>query len=227
MKTWNGKENTVERDEMESVKQEINHNKEAEGNETDVDDKNPKDEISNKRMDETAVLEVVELIRPTWRKNFEYFLKVDLKDRRISDIEIEVTNRIMDQIIKETGDSISLWDINVMQYTTAITLMVNIMKKINSIGWKLSHINLIMKRREENRFTPKQRKIEKKLKKLFGSVRKERLGEMESRLKHDLSVQSKILRDRKVVLERQRINSMFYTNPKNVHYNFSPPEVWT
>ena len=29
----------------------------------------------------------------------------------------------MDQIIKETGDSISLWDINVMQYTTAITLI--------------------------------------------------------------------------------------------------------
>ena len=69
----------------------------------------------------------------------------------------------MDQIIKETGDSISLWDINVMQYTTAITLisrhgklrekktgkkdnktngwMVNIMNKINSIRWKLSHIN--------------------------------------------------------------------------------------
>ena len=125
------KENTVERDEMESVKQERSHNKEAEGNETDVNDKNPEDEISNKRMDETAVLEMVELIRPAWGENFEYFLKVDLKDRiyttrkdrRISDIEIEATNRIMDQIIKETGDSISLWDINVMQYTTAITLI--------------------------------------------------------------------------------------------------------
>ena len=43
---------------------------------------------------------------------------------------------------------------------------------------------------------------------------------MESRLKHDLSVQSKILRDRKAVLERQRINSMFYTNPKNVYREF-------
>ena len=64
------KENTVERDETESMKQEINHNKEAEGNETDVNDKNPKDEISNKRIDETAVLEMVELIRPTWRENF-------------------------------------------------------------------------------------------------------------------------------------------------------------
>ena len=43
---------------------------------------------------------------------------------------------------------------------------------------------------------------------------------MESRLKHDLSVQSKILRDRKAVLERQRINSMFYTNPKNAYREF-------
>ena len=67
--------------------------------------------------------------------------------------------------------------------------MVSIMNNINSIRQKLSHINLIMKYRKENRFTPKQRKIQKKLKKLFGSVRKERLAEMESRLKHDLSVQ--------------------------------------
>ena len=29
----------------------------------------------------------------------------------------------MDEIIKEAGDNISLWDINVMQYTTAITLI--------------------------------------------------------------------------------------------------------
>ena len=43
---------------------------------------------------------------------------------------------------------------------------------------------------------------------------------MGSRLKHDLSLQSKILRDRKAVLERQRINSMFYTNPKNVYREF-------
>ena len=58
------KENTVERDKTESTKQEINHNKKAEENETDGNDKNPEDEISNKRMNETAVLEMVELIRP-------------------------------------------------------------------------------------------------------------------------------------------------------------------
>ena len=82
----------------------------------------------------------------------------------------------------ETGDSISLWDINVMQYTTGITLisqhsklrekktgkkdnktngwMVNIMNKINSIRWKLSHINLIMKCRKETDLHPRKENSE-------------------------------------------------------------------
>ena len=98
--------------------------------------------------------------------------------------------------------------------------MINVNNKIDAIRRKLSHINLIIKCKKENIFTPRQRNIQKKLKRMYGSVRMERLIEMETRLKHDLSVQSKILRDRKAVAERQRINSMFYSNPKNVHREF-------
>ena len=43
---------------------------------------------------------------------------------------------------------------------------------------------------------------------------------MEAILKHDLKVQAKILRDRKVVAERQRINSLFYSSPKDVYRDF-------
>ena len=39
-------------------------------------------------------------------------------------------------------------------------------------------------------------------------------------LKHDLKVQAKILRDRKLVTEGQRINSLFYSRPKNVCRDF-------
>ena len=71
------KENTVERDMTESMKQETNHNKEAEEYKTDGSDKNPEDEISNERIEETAVLEIVEFIKRTWRENFVYFIKVE------------------------------------------------------------------------------------------------------------------------------------------------------
>ena len=98
--------------------------------------------------------------------------------------------------------------------------MINIKNKTDAIRRKLSHINLIIKCKTENIFTPRQRNIQKKLKRMYGSVRMERLIEMETRLKHDLSVQSKILRDKKAVAERQRINSMFYSNPKNVYREF-------
>ena len=98
--------------------------------------------------------------------------------------------------------------------------MINIKNKIDAIRRKLSHINLIIKCKKENIFTPRQRNIQKKLKRMYGSVRTEILMEMETRLKHDLSVQSKILRDKKAVPERQRINSMFYSNPKNVYREF-------
>ena len=43
---------------------------------------------------------------------------------------------------------------------------------------------------------------------------------MEAILKHDLKVQAGILRDRKVVAERQRINSLFYSSPKDVYRDF-------
>ena len=71
----------------------------------------------------------------------------------------------MEEKIEEHGDNISLWHINVMQYTTAITLlerhgklrekrsrkverkkpgwMINITNRITAIRQKISPVNLI------------------------------------------------------------------------------------
>ena len=45
------------------------------------------------------------------------------KDRKIENIEIVAVNRIMEDVIAETGNDINLWHINVMEYTTAIILL--------------------------------------------------------------------------------------------------------
>ena len=82
-------------------------------------------------FDEEALAEMIETIKLAWIGNYEQYIKVDVqerkyltrKDRKIDDIKIEAANRIMDGKIKELGDNISLYHINVMQYTTAITLL--------------------------------------------------------------------------------------------------------
>ena len=129
-----------------------------------------------------------------------------------------------------------------MQYTTAITLlgrhgklrerktrkyekkepgwMINITNRTNAIRCKLSHVNLILKCKKEGKYTHKQEIIQQKLRRMYGNTRKDRLIEVETRLRHDLSVQSKILRDKKAISERQRINSLFYSSPKNVYRGF-------
>ena len=207
-------------------------------------------QASTKQFNEKEVQELMEAIRPIWMKNYEHYLNVEIKDRefttrkdrKIEDIEIEAVNRIIEEILSQNGSSINLWHINVMQYATAITLlsrhgklrenkrknkvdktpgwMMNIMNRINAIRRKLSHINLVRKCREQNIFTRKQKQIERNLKRRYGNINNQRLYEIESILKHDLSVQSKILRDRKIVTERQRINSLFYSSPKNVYREF-------
>ena len=121
----------------------------------------------------------------------------------------------MEEKIAEIGADINLWHIDVMQHTTAITLlgrhgklrerktrkyenkepgwMINITNRINAIRRKLSHVNLILKCKKEGKYTHKQEIIQEKLRRMYGSTRKDRLIEVETRLRHDLSVKSKIL----------------------------------
>ena len=126
-------------------------------------------------FDEEALAEMIETIKLAWIGNYEQYIKVEVqerkyitrKDRKIDDIEIEAANRIMEEKIRELGDNISLWHINVMQYTTAITLperdgkllekrsrkverkepgwMINITNRITAIRRKISYVNLILK----------------------------------------------------------------------------------
>ena len=244
-------DNNAEKD-QENDKQENNMEGDNQEQESRSSSENQEKHVrpGKERFNEEKILEVVEKIKPEWIRNYEDYLRVEIrsrefttkKDRKIEDIEIIAVNRIMEEVIDEMGNNIDLWHINVMEYVTAITLLgrhgklrekrykktarktpgwiINITNRINAIRRKLSHINLILQCQKENKYTKKQKYIERGLKKKYGSVRRSRLLEMEAILKHDLKVQAKILRDRKVVAERQRINSLFYSSPKDVYKDF-------
>ena len=164
------------------------------------------------------------------------------KDRRIEDIELLAANKIIDETIEREGKNINLWKRNVMQYVTAITLLakhgklrekkviykekktdgwiLNNENKINAIRRKLSHVNLILNNKDPKELTPRQHHIKRRLKKMYGSSKRTRLIEVQARLKHDLRVQCSILRNRKTIVECQRINSLFDNSVKTVYREF-------
>ena len=170
----------------------------------------------DKRVNEEELGRIVDEIRPEWIRNYEKFLNIEIedrlyltkKDRRIEDIELLPTNKIIDETIEREGKNINLWKINVMQYVTAITLLakhgklrkkkviykekktdgwiLNIENKINAIRRKLSHVNLIFNNKDPKELTPRQHHIKRRLKKMNGSSKRTRLIEVQARLKHDL-----------------------------------------
>ena len=113
----------------------------------------------------------------------------------------------MEEII-ENDKSITLWKINVMQYASAVTLLArhgklrqrrnihsrkkppgwisNFENKINAIRKKLSHVALILNCKSE--VTQKQQNIKRKLKKMYGSVKTNRMQEIKMQLTHELKV---------------------------------------
>ena len=206
--------------------------------------------------DNRAILEesqdltdMINNIKPQWTRNYEKYLNIEVqerkyltkKDRKIEELELQAANRITEDKLTDEGDNINLWKLNVMQYTTAITLLerhgklreknfirserkapgwiLNLENQINAVRRNLSHVTLILSV-EANNLTWKQLMIKKKLKKIYGSTKNSRLIEAHANLKHELRIRSKKLRNKRIVKERQRINTLFNTNTKAVFREF-------
>lgn len=219
-----------------------------EDNENDVTFINKSQDTT--QIETPELQQTINLLKPVWHEYFEQFKELRLeerpyqtrKDRKIEQIEIKAVNAIMEQVVKANGENIDLKYINAMQYTSAVTLLSqhgklretkttkasiktpiwisNIQNRIDAIRRKLAHVNLILKCKETSQFTPKQRTIEKKLKKIYGGTGIPRLHSVQCKLKHDLAVESKKLKDKKTIHERQRMNNLFFTNPKAVYREF-------
>ena len=146
------------------------------------------------------------------------------KDKGIEEIEILAINEIIEESL-ENDERIDLWKINVMQYTTAVTLLarhgklrertnnqgkkktpgwiLNYENRVNAIRRKLAHVQVILNCKDNTKLTTKQYGIKEKLRNLYGSTKRARMLEVQANLKHELKVQARILHDKKLIAERQ------------------------
>ena len=97
---------------------------------------------------------------------------------------------------------------------------MNYENRVDAIRRKLAHVTLILNCEHYTNLTKKQLRIKERQKKSYGSVKRTRLPEVQANLKHDLKVQARILHDKKFIVERQRINTLFNTNTKLVYREF-------
>ena len=92
--------------------------------------------------------------------------------------------------------------------------------RVEAIRRHLSGIDVVLKCKEKNHFTNKQKKIEKQVRKRFGKATKENLLTKQMELKQDLKCVTEKMRRRKLIDERRMINRRFSSNPKSVYRNF-------
>ena len=157
-------------------------------------------------------------------------------DRKISAEDLAIVDMIvedqLDEMTEENG--ISLWDINVILYSTAITILeqqgklkenrsfdqrnnkpglqVQLEQKIEAIRKRLAFIDVILKCKQEGKFTKHQPTIEQKLKKWYQKITCENLESIRAELKHELRTCTSKLKKRRTVEQRDCINKQFSLN---------------
>ena len=141
-------------------------------------------------------------------------------------------NKLLTEILeeKQLKDELSLWDLNVLCYSSEITVLENLDRietiqdtsvhrtprwqmqaeiKISSLRKKLSLIDVVQKCKASNTYTTHQRSIEGKLKNGMDPSRWKYWRTRKVDLKQQLKTECEKLRRRKEIEERKRINYQF------------------
>ena len=92
--------------------------------------------------------------------------------------------------------------------------------RVNAIRRKLAHVQVILNCKDSTKLTKKQYGIKEKLRNLYGNTKRASMLEVQANLKHELMVQARILYDKKLIAERQRINTLSNTSAKLVYREF-------
>ena len=147
---------------------------------------------------------------PLRERNFDTQVNYNIKE-----VELQLMNCIIKDFINHQKEIISLWTINVIQYSVIIALLdynnvlkeitakkektpprwkVFINNKINSIRLKISYITLIVYcRNTSSVLTKHQKKIENRLKNCFRNTKLRTIEPKLSQLNHDLKLASESL----------------------------------
>ena len=205
-----------------------------------IEDKSDIDEIDPRVKEELKV---------RWRKHFQKYINIDVEEREyrttINNQPLETLLRVMDIIVSEEIEEIeqqynmNLWTLNVIYYTTAITLLehegklremkrrtqtrekpgwqIRIESRIEAIRKKLSYTYVLIECHKKQHFTKHQRNIKYRMEKQYGKITTGKLKHIQIQLKQDLKIECQKLRDHKVIQQRRYINRLFKNAPKKVY----------
>ena len=156
-------------------------------------------------------------------------------------VHLEILDQIVAEEIKdiEEEQEINLWTLNVIYYTTAVTLMENEGKSrlekrkqkvkekpgwkirleisIEAIRRKISYTYVLIECNRTQKLTSHQKTIKRIMEKQYGKTSTENLKCVRTMLKQHLKVQSEKLKRRNTIQERRYINRMFRITPKTVY----------
>ena len=195
--------------------------------------------------------EWLENMKARWSENFDKYKDKPFHecefltemDRNIPENDLKIVYKLVNAFIEENlqKDGLSLWDLNVICYTSAVTILYNLGRlktkkntytyrkprwqiqaeaRISSLRKKLSLIDVVQKCKSNDSYTKHQRNIECKLKKWYGSTKTEILESKKVDLKQQLTLECEKLRRRKEIEEHKRIDYQFKVNPKQVYRKF-------
>ena len=169
-------------------------------------------------------------------------------DGKINAENQEIINIIIADQLDEMnqGSGISLWDINVIHYTAAVTVLeqegklkenkyfekqntkpqwkIQLEQKIEAIRRRIAYIDVILKCKNEETCTKHQRKIKERLKKWYRRTSRENLESICGELTHELTTYTSKLNKRRTVEQRDRMNKELSLNLKNVYCKFKTDE---
>ena len=189
-----------------------------------------------------------EKLRKLWNKNFEKYIDLEINYREYSTKARPPPKKekltMIDLIVKEELNRIeenygmNIWTLNVIYYTTAVTLLENegnlreerwTQKPYKKPGWKIrhessiqairkkiSHAFVLIECNRKQKFSNNQKIIRRKIEKQYGKATTPNLKYMQAMLKQELKVESQKLKRREVVEERRPINRKFKIAPKSV-----------
>ena len=146
----------------------------------------------------------------------------------------EIVEERMAEILERHGNN--LWTLNVIYYTTAITLIekegklrevkkrsgnevkagweIRIESRIEAIRRKLSYMYVLTECNKNQRHTKNQKNIRRRIEKQYGKTTTSKLEQIQNHLKQELKVESQKLRKRKKIRERRYVNRVFKLAPK-------------
>ena len=157
---------------------------------------------------------------------------------------VAAMNEVMKSLIESKAIALdTIWDVNVAIYAASITIIEkhsrlkqrsglvkprkaptwesSLQSQINSVRRQISFIMCVLECQSTGKYTPKQRRVEAKVKRLVGSLRKMKIESKLALLKHRLKTLNLQLKDKRIKATRNSINRVFQANQKAVYRSFS------